>query len=201
MSSCRMFSSIPGLYSLDGSNIPAPPHPHCCSWQSKMPLGESLVENFCPRLCMAWGTNRRNFWVEQGRKQHFCFFFNWGIISLQYCVGFSHTSTWISHRYTYGIRKHSHRYTYGIHKYSHKYTYPLPLEPPSHLLPYPIPLSCRRVLVWAPWVIEQITTAIYFTRGNICISTLLSQFIPLSPSLTVSRSLFSLSASPLLPCK
>ena len=27
--------------------------------------------------------------------------FNWRIIALQYCVGFCHTSTWISHRYIY----------------------------------------------------------------------------------------------------
>ena len=31
----------------------------------------------------------------------FKFIFNWRIIALQYCVGFCHTSTWISHRYTY----------------------------------------------------------------------------------------------------
>ena len=42
------------------------------------------------------------------RKHCFCFFsfknlfiFNWRIIVLQYCVGFCHTSTCISHRYTY----------------------------------------------------------------------------------------------------
>ena len=28
------------------------------------------------------------------------FIFNWRVITLQYCVGFCHTSTWISHRYT-----------------------------------------------------------------------------------------------------
>ena len=31
----------------------------------------------------------------------FNFIFNWRIITLQYCVGFCHTSKWISHRYTY----------------------------------------------------------------------------------------------------
>ena len=31
----------------------------------------------------------------------FDLFFNWGIIALQYCIHFCHTSTWISHRYTY----------------------------------------------------------------------------------------------------
>ena len=29
------------------------------------------------------------------------FTFNWKIIALQYCVGFCHTTTWITHRYTY----------------------------------------------------------------------------------------------------
>ena len=33
--------------------------------------------------------------------EFFKFIFNWRIISLQYSVGFCHTSTWISHRYTY----------------------------------------------------------------------------------------------------
>ena len=31
----------------------------------------------------------------------FNFIFHWRIITLQYCVGFCHTSKWISHRYTY----------------------------------------------------------------------------------------------------
>ena len=31
----------------------------------------------------------------------FILFFNWRTIALQYCVGFCHTSTWISHRYMY----------------------------------------------------------------------------------------------------
>ena len=31
----------------------------------------------------------------------FDLFFNWGIIALQYCIHFCHTSTWISHRYMY----------------------------------------------------------------------------------------------------
>ena len=29
------------------------------------------------------------------------FIFNWRIIALQCCVGFCHSTTWISHRYTY----------------------------------------------------------------------------------------------------
>ena len=30
-----------------------------------------------------------------------CFFFNWRLTALQYCIGFCHISTWISHRYMY----------------------------------------------------------------------------------------------------
>ena len=33
------------------------------------------------------------------------FIFNWRIVALQYCVGFCHTATWISHRYTYVYTK------------------------------------------------------------------------------------------------
>ena len=45
------------------------------------------------------------------------FFFNWRLITLQYCRGFCHTLTWISHGWT---------------------CVPHP-EPPSHLSPHPIP--------------------------------------------------------------
>ena len=45
------------------------------------------------------------------------FFFNWRLINLQYCSGFCHTLTWISHGCT---------------------CVPHP-EPPSHLPPHPIP--------------------------------------------------------------
>ena len=44
-------------------------------------------------------------------------YFNWRLITLQYCGGFYHTLTWISHGCT---------------------CVPHP-EPPSHLLPHPIP--------------------------------------------------------------
>ena len=58
----------------------------------------------------------------------FCYFiFNWGIIALQYYVGFCHTSTLISHRYTY---------VPSI----------LSLPPTSHPPPHPTPLVCYR-----PW--------------------------------------------------
>ena len=48
------------------------------------------------------------------------FFFNWRLITLQYCGGFCHTLTWVSHGWT---------------------CVPHP-EPPSHLPPHPIPLGC-----------------------------------------------------------
>ena len=52
-------------------------------------------------------------WTGASDLRGSCFFFkfifNWRIITLQYCVGFCHTSTWISHRYTH-----------------------VPFEPPSH---------------------------------------------------------------------
>jgi len=47
-------------------------------------------------------------------------YFNWRLIILQYCGGFCHTLTWISHGCTCVLRP----------------------EPASHLPPHPIPLSC-----------------------------------------------------------
>ena len=47
----------------------------------------------------------------------FFFYFNWRLITLQYCGGFCHTFTWISHECTY---------------------VPHP-DPPSQLPPHPIP--------------------------------------------------------------
>ena len=49
----------------------------------------------------------------------FFFYFSWRLITLQYCGGFCHTLTWISHGFT---------------------CVPHP-EPPSHLPPHPIPLG------------------------------------------------------------
>ena len=46
-------------------------------------------------------------------------FISWRLVTLQYCSGFCHTLTWISHGYT---------------------CIPHP-DPPSHLPPYPIPLG------------------------------------------------------------
>ena len=56
----------------------------------------------------------------EGQETHFKkIYFNWRLITLQYCGGFCHTLTWISHRCT---------------------CVPHP-ESPSHLPPHPIPLG------------------------------------------------------------
>jgi len=49
-------------------------------------------------------------------------YFSWRIISLQYCGGFCHIFTWISHECTCVLHP----------------------EPPSHIPPYPISLGCPR---------------------------------------------------------
>ena len=54
----------------------------------------------------------------------FFFYFNWRLITLQYCGGFCHTLTWMSHECTYVPH----------------------LEPPSHLPPHPIPQGCPSAL-------------------------------------------------------
>ena len=105
----------------------------------------------------------------------FKFYFNLRLITLQYCGGFCHTFTWISHRCTCA-------------------PHPDPTSPshpsgssqctsPEH------PASC----------IEPGLT-IYFTYDNIHVSMLFSQIIPPLPSPTDSKSLFFTSVSPLLSC-
>ena len=72
----------------------------------------------------------------------FLFFFNWRIIAFQNFVVFCHTSTRISHRYTY----------------------PCPLTPkaPSHLPTHPTLLEGHRAPVWVPWVIRQVPIGYLF---------------------------------------
>ena len=115
----------------------------------------------------------------------FCFFnlyFYWRIIALQNFVVFCQTSTWISHRYMY------------------IYIYPLPLEPPSCLPPHPTPLGWYQAPLWVSWAIQQIPVG-YFTYGNVSFHVTLSIRLTLSSPLPLSISLFSMSVSPLLPCK
>ena len=63
------------------------------------------------------------------------------------------------------------------------------------------PLGCHRTWGWTPWDIKQLSIIIYSALGNACISVLLSQFVPPSPSLGVLTSLFSTLAFLFLPLK
>ena len=108
-------------------------------------------------------------------------FFNWRITVLQYRVGLCHASTWISHRYTHVPSL-------------------LSLSPTSH--PIPLLSRVREHQVRAPvchtanphWLSV-------FTRGDVYVSVLLFEFIPLSPPPTVPTSLFSMSVFPPLSCR
>ena len=104
------------------------------------------------------------------------FFFNWRLITLQYCGGFCYTFTWISH---------------GCTCVPHP---ELPLPPPSH----PIPQSSQCTSPECPVSCIEPGLEIYFTYGNIHLSMLFSQIIPPSLSPTESKSLFFTSVSLLL---
>ena len=100
--------------------------------------------------------------------------------TLEYCDGFCHVATWISHRYTY-VR-------------SLLYPFPPPSPPPhSSRLSQNTGFGLLASLCKLP-------LSVYFTDGNVYISMLFSQIIPPSPSFTVSQSLFFMSVFPLLPC-
>ena len=99
----------------------------------------------------------------------FKIYFNWRLITLQYCGGFCHTFTWISHGYT---------------------CVPHP-DSPSHLPPYPIPQGHLS----AP-ALSTLSHASDLDWRSV--STLFSQIIPPSPSPTESKSLFFTSVSLLL---
>ena len=94
------------------------------------------------------------------------FIFNWRIIALQYCVGFCHTSAWISHRLTHDPSLVNFLPT----------SHPSPSHPPK------LSQSTGLTVVYMfPWV---------------------SPFVPPSrPQLLCPKNLFSMSTSPLLPCK
>ena len=105
-------------------------------------------------------------------------FISWRLITLQYCSGFCHTLTWISHGFT---------------------CIPHP-DPLSHPLPIPslwvFPVHQPQALVSC----IQPGLAICFTFDNIHVSMLFSQIIPPLPSLTESKSLFCTSVSLFLSC-
>ena len=104
-------------------------------------------------------------------------FFNCRKIALQYCVGFWHTTSQISHNYIYVLS--------------------LPLLTPTH----PTAGSSQ----WAPgWVLcaaySHFQQTIYSTHDSSYVSILLSQFVPPSSSPAVSTRLFSIFTSLFLPC-
>ena len=102
-------------------------------------------------------------------------YFNWRLITLQYCGSFCHTLTWISH---------------GCTCVPHPDPHPTSLPIPS-LRVVPLDFEC-------PVSCIKLGLVICFTYGNIHVSMLFSQIIPPSPSPTESKSLFFTSVSLLL---
>ena len=66
---------------------------------------------------------------------------------------------------------------------------------------HPIPPGHCRMPDWAPCAHSDFSPAIHLKPESISLVMLFSPFIPLSPSPTVSTSLFSTSVLPFLPCK
>ena len=93
-------------------------------------------------------------------------YFNWRIITLQYCGGFCHTLTWISHGCT---------------------CVPHP-ETPSHLPSHPIPLGCPIAPALTSVSCIELGLVIYFTYGNIHFNAILSNHPILAFSHRVQKS-------------
>ena len=89
------------------------------------------------------------------------FIFNWRITALQYCVGFCHTSTCISHKYTH------------VPSLSN-------LPPTSHPIP-PLQVITEPQFEFAASY-SKFPLALYLIYGSVYVSVLLSSFIPPSPS-------------------
>ena len=107
--------------------------------------------------------NNRECWPPWWLYLFFFFFLiSWRLITLQYCSGFCHTLTWISHGFT---------------------CVPHP-EPPSHLPPHPIPLghpsapAPSTCLMGPTW-----TGDLFHARQYICFDAVLSNH----PTLTFSH--------------
>ena len=136
----------------------------------------------CGLLCVASFIQHNVFEVHPRRSvcqsitpflKNWFIYFNWRLITLQYCSGFCHAFTWISH----------------VYMCPPSWT---PFPPPS--LSHPPgssqctspehPVSCIK-----PWLV------VCFTYDNMHVSMLVSQIIPPSPSPTESKSLFFTSVS------
>ena len=102
------------------------------------------------------------------------FYFNWRLITLQYCGGFCHTSTWISHRCTCVPPSRT-------------------LLPPPSLF-HPSGLS-QHTSFECPASCIELGLVIYFTYGNIHVSMLFSQIIPPLPSPRVQKSVLYICVS------
>ena len=84
------------------------------------------------------------------------YFFNWRIIALQCCVGFCHTTRWISHRYTYIPSL-------------------LSLSPTPPTPPHSTPLGCHRAPGWVACFIQQLPVSyLFYTLQCLCFSAALS---------------------------
>ena len=103
-------------------------------------------------------------------------YFNWRLITLQHCVGFCHTLTWINH---------------GCTCFS---------PVPPTFLPIPSLWVVPVHWLWVPCYMHWTWLVICLTYGNIHVSVLFSQiFLPV-PSPTESKSLFFTPVS-LLSCR
>ena len=97
-------------------------------------------------------------------------YLNWRIIALQCCADFCHTTMWISHNYIYVC--------VCVCMCIYIITSLLSLAPNP---PPSLPSRSSQEPGWAPGVTKQFPTS-RFTHGSVCMSVLLSQFIPSSPS-------------------
>ena len=145
-----------------------------CKWEPWEVMIWSLAVPGALRKTLAW----ESFFFFL--IAHFFPFFYWRKIALQYFVGLYHTSTWISHRYTY---------------VPSLLNPPSPSSNPSHFSK----LSQNSELSSLYYTANTHLLSI-FTYGNVLVSMLFSQFVPPFPSPSV-HNVFSMSVSPLLLCK